>query len=924
MKLRRSLLTLLLVAIVSMAHAGNTGKISGTVKDAQTGEALIGASVKVEGTTMGAATNIDGYYVILNIPPGKYVLVASGVGYNKMTINNVSVSIDLTTNIDITLTSTVVQVSEEVVTTAERPIIQKDLTAKTAVVGSEQISALPVTEVGEVLSLQAGFVGGSLRGGRKGEVAYWIDGVPVTDAYDGGQVVEVNKNLIQELQLVSGAFNAEYGQAMSGIVNIATKEGGANYTGGLGFYGGGYLSGHGSTIPFVEEFKPLGIRNFEGNLSGPVLGEALTFFANARYIYFDGWLKGQRRFNPSNVSLTDSAKNFILMRDPGGAGDNKVIPMNSSDRKYAQGKLTWRMTPTIKMSANYIFDDNKRKAYDQRYFYNPDGIGFNYGLSHTGIFQFAQTLNQRTFYTIGGSFFRNDLQYYMYKDPHDPRYVHPDLFQTPDIYSFYTGGTDLNRFHRTTTTWLVKADLSSQIDESDLVKVGAEFRQHKIFYESYSLQPTQDYKTLSKTSGTPFIQTEIPPQSSPYYNVYTHRPTEISAYAQDKIEFKDFILNIGLRFDYFQPDGVVLNDESDPNIYDPIKPGNRFFDHNGNGKQDSEEPNKSVEDRRAYWYHKASSRFQFSPRIGASFPITERGVIHFSYGHFFQTPRFEWLYENPDFKLGSGTGNQGIIGNADLKPEQTISVEIGAQQQISQDISVDVTMYMRDIRNLTTTGADEIYVFGGSKKYSKYQNRDFGTIKGVILTVNKRFSEGLSATLDYTFQVAKGSGSNPQQTRNALVNGTLPEIQLTALDWDQRNTLNVTLSYAAPRWGASMIAQYGSGFPYTPRASTADITTLLNNSELKPSSFNVDLRAYYEIPISTYKLVAFVRAFNLFDILNEVQVYSASGQAGFTPDQAQAEKTNPLQQVNTIEQWYSQPSWYSEPRRIEFGLNLEF
>ena len=250
---------------------------------------------------MGAATNIDGHYVILNIPPGKYTLVASAVGYNKKTVTNVSVSIDLTTTIDFSLSSQVVDVGEEVVVTAQRPLVQRDLTAKTAVVGGDQIAALPVTEVAQVLQLQAGFVAGSLRGGRTGEVAYWIDGVPVTDGFNGCQIVEVNKNLVQELQLVSGAFNAEYGQAMSGIVNIATKEGGTRSSPEeSAAYIGQYVTTYDgdSLFPGLNKFEPTAIRNFEANLSGPILGEDLTFFVNGRYIYFDGWRKGYRRFNP--------------------------------------------------------------------------------------------------------------------------------------------------------------------------------------------------------------------------------------------------------------------------------------------------------------------------------------------------------------------------------------------------------------------------------------------------------------------------------------------------------------------------------------------------------------------------------------------------------------------------------------------------
>ena len=223
-------ISLLMIALVLIgaadAFARSNGKVAGTIKDKKTGEPLIGCNVVLVGTMMGAATDLDGRYSILNVPPGTYTLSVTLVGYAPTKIQEVKVNIDLTTTIDVQLTDTVLDLGQEVVIIAERPLVRKDQTAKTAVIGRDELSALPVSEFSQVLNLQAGFVAGSLRGGRSGEVAYWIDGVPVTDVYDGSQVVEVNKNLVQEVQLVSGAFNAEYGQAMSGIVNIATREGG--------------------------------------------------------------------------------------------------------------------------------------------------------------------------------------------------------------------------------------------------------------------------------------------------------------------------------------------------------------------------------------------------------------------------------------------------------------------------------------------------------------------------------------------------------------------------------------------------------------------------------------------------------------------------------------------------------------------------
>jgi len=917
-----SSIVLALLVCASVARAGNTGKITGEVKDSQTREALIGANVVIEGTSMGAATNLDGYYVILNVPPGKYTLVASAVGYNKKTIAGLSVSIDLTTTMNFDLSSTVLEVGEEIVITAQRPLVQKDLTASTAIVGGEQIAALPVTEVSQVLSLQAGVVDGKVRGGRSGEVAYWIDGVPVTDAFNGSQVVEVNKSLVQELQLISGAFNAEYGQAMSGIVNIATKEGGAKFNGSLGLYGGDYAVSDKALFP-SKSFNPTGIRNIEGSLSGPLLGEVLTFFVNGRYIYFDGSLNGIRRFTPDNISYTDSTGRFILYRNAAGRGDSTIVPMSSSERAYGQAKLSLRISPVMKLTANYIYDYTKSRDFGghRNYYYNPDGFGDDRNRSNTLIMQFSHTLSSNSFYTIGGSYFLKKHKYYLYEDPHDARYVHPKLFLTPTAWSFFTGGTDMNRNFRSTETYLGKFDLTSQINATNLIKAGVEVRRHTAKYENINLQPVLEQSDINLARDNPHIFTRIPEISSFDHDYYLHRPSEYSAYIQDKLEFKDLIVNIGIRFDYFEPDGVVLSDPTDPNIYSPIKPSNRFFDANGNGAQDPGEATKSVADRQAYWYTKARAKSQFSPRLGFSFPITDRGIVHFSYGHFFQIPRLERLYENPDFKIGPGTS--GVVGNADLEPEETINGELGLQQQLTDDISIDLTAYLRDIRGLAGTFGDQIVVFGGSAEYSRYTNSDFGFVKGIVLTVNKRFSGGLSATVDYTFQVARGSASDPQEARNAVAGGAQPEIQLNPLGWDQRHTLNATVTYAAASWGASSIVQYGSGSPYSPRRTT-DITALLTNSQTKPGFFNVDLRGYVEFTVASLNVVAFARVFNVFDIRNELRVYDDTGRAGFTIDEARARASNPPEYVNSLDQWYQNPNQYSEPRRIEFGLNLEF
>ncbi len=903
-------------------YAGSTGKIVGIVTEKGTGEPLIGVNILLEGTTLGASTDIDGSFLILNVPPGSYNIVAEYIGYATHRLEGIRVSVDLTTQVNIELQEATVELGDEIVVTADREMITKDLTASTAAVNSDRIESLPVTEVSELLELQAGFLNGHVRGGRAGEVAYMIDGIPVTDSYDGGQVVEVNKDVVEQLQFISGAFNAEYGRALSGIVNITTKEPTENFGANFTTYFGGNYSSNDSIFLNTGSFDPTRIRDYEGTIFGRIIPNKLSYFVNFRSIHFDGWLYGKRVYNPQNIAFEDSAGNFIEFRDPEGKGDGKFVPMNWNDKLFFQGKLIYNISPLVKATYSFIRDDVKFEEFDRNYLLNPDGNlnRFRIGIAH--LFKLSHTLNRTTFYELGLSFSDKTLKQYVYEDINDPRYVHPKVADNQKPFSFKTGGTNNQHFFRNTRTFLAKLDLSSQLNKRHLMKAGLELRQHSIRFEDITLRPAEGDE-LDFARDDPYMTPVVFPINSNFHSTYRHKPLELSAYIQDKMEFEDLIVNLGVRFDYFQPDGVVLSDPSDPNIFIPLRPENRFRDLNGNGVQDPGEPMVTLAERRSYWYKKASNKVQVSPRLGIAFPISESGVIHFSYGHFFQIPNFELLYRNPQFKLGAGTGNQGTIGNADLDPEQTISGEIGLQQELDQNWAVDVTAYFRDIRDLTGTRADQIDVFGGSQTYSKLVNSDFGFVKGFIVTLRKRFTEGFNATFDYTFQIAEGTASDPNAAQQAYAAGNDPEVQLVPLTWDQRHTLISTVGYASKSWGLTFISNLGSGQSYTPR-QTVEVSELRENSEKKPMIWNVDMRFHKDIKLLSRQAIVFLRVFNLFDRLNEVGVFDDTGRAGFTTDLARTRALNPTLYANSLERWYTRPTHFSEPRRIEFGLMLDF
>ncbi len=981
MKKNVTLLLITMFGLALVAFGGTTGKIVGNVSDAKNGEALPGVNVIVVGTTYGAITDFEGNFTIINLSPGTYSLRVSAVGYAATTITNIKVNIDLTTTQDFKLSEEAVQLQNEVVIVAERPLVQKDLTSKTAVVGGDEIKQLPVTEISQVIGLQGGNVAGSIRGGRKGETSYWIDGVPVTDAFDRSTVVDVNPSMVQELQVLSGAFNAEYGQAMSGIVNIATREAAEKYSGSVTLYGGDFLTGHHDIFRGLKTFRPLNIRNIEASLSGPLVGKDVSLFLNARSIYFGGYLNGERRYNPNAVVVNTGNDAYVIGTDPGmdsaftffnlfknnptlqtapfdtikkyfdqqygflrstnanGVGDHKSVPMNWNKKLYLQGKLALHFSSNLKLNLTGIVDNvDSYPTGDwgtyRTYIYNPDGRGLDHRRSFTTIMQFTHTLSYSTFYTLGGSYFTKSFKHYLYENENDPRYVNPYLLNVLQItpLSFGTGGTDMNRYYRSTTTGLVKLDINSQVSKEHYIKGGAELRLHRMFLEDMTLQPIQSQTGFTPGYSSPYITTRVLPDSTNQHDRYVHHPTEFSAYLQDKMEFKDLIINIGVRFDYFEPDANILADDEDPYIYAPYKESNKFFDYNGNGLQEANEPSKTVADRKKYWYKKASSKIQVSPRFGASFPITDRGVIHFSYGHFFQIPNFERLYQNPGFKIGSGTGNVDLngnpMGNANLNPEQTINGEIGLQQQLSDDMSMDITAYLRDIRNLTGTRADQIFIGGANgphaQYYSKFTNSDFGYVRGLILSLTKRFTQGLSLSVDYTFQIARGTASDPKDARNnAGAGGEAPEVQFSALGWDQRHTLNTVVSYSQETYGGSIIASYGSGTPYTP-PNTRDVSVLLTNTEIKPTYYNADVRVYKSFVFDPIRLLLFLRVNNIFDIKNETDVYGDTGRAGKTYEEERnrLNKVNPI--INSLHDYYNSPLQYSEPRRVEVGATIEF
>lgn len=222
MRLAKLLFTLALL-LPATAWA-QTGKIAGQVTDAATGDPLPGVNVAIVGTTQGAVTDVEGFYNILNVRPGLHDVRASFIGFTAATHEDVRVSTDLTTEVNFELREETVGL-DEVVVMAEQPIVQADVSANVANLSAQDFQDLPIAGVEEVLDLQAGIEPGlRIRGGGLNEVSFLIDGLSMRTGRANEPMTKVSFTSLEEVQVQTGGFSAEYGNVRSGIVNIVTKD----------------------------------------------------------------------------------------------------------------------------------------------------------------------------------------------------------------------------------------------------------------------------------------------------------------------------------------------------------------------------------------------------------------------------------------------------------------------------------------------------------------------------------------------------------------------------------------------------------------------------------------------------------------------------------------------------------------------------
>ena len=439
--------------------AGVTGKIAGKVTDAATGEGLLGTSVMIEGTNMGNMAGLDGSYFILNVPPGTYNLKASLIGYQSMTVTNVRVIVDVTNEVNFKLNASAVEV-EGIVVTGERPVIEKTITSNLRNIGSEQIQAMPVKQMEEVLNAQVGFVTRNqemhVRGGRAGEVLYIVDGVETRDPIGGLGLVkpgmDVTSASVEEIQILKGGFDAEYGNVQSAAINIVTKEGSPKLT-----------QGHIELLTDDFGSHSLNKYSFNGdrlevNLSGPepvltqfilpifgikFTGDKLTYFLGGDVYKTDTYMDVNKFATPT------TQKRFRV--------DNFLgfdIPERMRNSYTTTLKLAYKAAPDKKLIFSYkgtwdrytlFFDPTSETRGDisvWTYRYTPSTLAQFDDKSSLLSLRFTHNVSKSSFYEVTLSRFSNDLL----MAPGDPNTAGAHL--TPGDFVFYEDWEDYTDYNK--------------------------------------------------------------------------------------------------------------------------------------------------------------------------------------------------------------------------------------------------------------------------------------------------------------------------------------------------------------------------------------------------------------------------------------------------------------------------------------------
>ncbi len=908
---RISYIILIFFFLTVSLRAGTTGKLAGRVLDAKTREPLAGANVIVVGTNLGASTDADGDFFIINIPVGTYTIEANYIGYETVRKKGVQVILDQTTKINFQLREAIEQ-GETIEVVAHGFKVQKDETTKKITIQAEDLRAMPVQDFSQMVAAQAGVIQieSSLqgiagfedrgieeihvRGGRSGEIGYTIDGMYIVNPFYGSKYswTELNDFAVEQVDIKTGVFDAEYGGAMSSMINIITKDGPDHLSGQIKL-----ASSNPSNLPalFSETVNPgaridlspqrqdflRDYREISGGFGGPVP------FTNSklRFIVTGHRLGSAYRVYQFDDSLYDSAH----PDDPHNAHYNKLdtIPdWHQMGFRYTwdlYGKLTWHINNAMKASfSNWNLKTTFRTANGANlwYQYYEAGRNIDTQTSDRQALIFNHQLSKKSFYTLkmsrfyqkmfigvtdNGSVNGRYLSPNEYKEPgYDDDYEH-----NPFWYEYYVKGNDRYYHHSYSDTYEGLLSFLSQVTKHHEVKAGASYRRHTIMINEIQL---------------PWLQ-------NPYVEKYKRHPEEMAFYVQDLIEYDYMTIHLGMRLDMLNAHAQYWNDP-----------------------WATEAERKLVNSK---W------EYSWSPRIGFSQIITDNATFTFGYGRFTQTPTYRNKYMNPtkDIKTYSP-----LVGNSGLSMERMTAYEFGLNVGLSEHVIAQIIGWSKEYSELTST--ERVPQFPYS--YTIFLNTDYATARGVDLVL--RYQGRISSLIiQYTNSRATANRRDPWEGyRETDTPRTMPKRELL-MSYDRTHDISASYSY---RFGPGAGLQFStihplensrfdlmflamSGFPYTPIIGNVPGET---NSERGPWNITANFRYQKSVKVMGARLIFGVMVQNLFDWKNALDIYPETGKA----DDPGTRLNELIKKGILSKTYFDRPYYYGRRRQVDFSLEINF
>ncbi|MFZ1729461.1 MAG: TonB-dependent receptor [Bacteroidota bacterium] len=854
------LIAVLCILFPAAAMAQN-GKIAGKVTDRETGEPLIGANVMIDGSDRGAASNINGEFVILNVPIGKVSLVASYIGYQQITLRDLNIRSNETTSADFQLPSESFKVGEvEII--AEKPMVDKNVTNSKSTVTQEEIENLPVRGVDGIVALQAGIVsqGGAIyvRGSRGDATGYIVDGVNVNDPVYGGRALSVINNAIAEINFQAGGYSAEFGGANGGLIMTTTRSGSREIQLGFEAYTDSWSE------PGQENF--LGSYNYGNSVyvltaGGPLFGPVRFFVAGqnsfvrtpsqyrSAYTLADDY-DAALRSTAAHALLSPEEQAKVGIFDPRlGAAARKVdyaypagYVVNTADQAWTySGNLTFDLNPiNIRVGGSYNYSSGRSgsgitsgyqtgrtaEMVNGQLVYNSDNLSLanqqralmteaeNYAIN----LKMTHLLSQNTFYEVFLNYF-GSFNVLMDADHQHDIFAYGDSianaaygynFRADGLgplpiqlfgnnYSVYGAGDAGYAYQKDRYSSISgKIDFVHQIGRTHEIKVGAEAQRYEVRQFDITAFTLKSF-FRSNPDANPIQQAVNSRTNNFGYDQWGALSDGASDGPRNPVFASAFVL------DKIELEDLVINvgmryDYINTDTQEFVNPNNVKFDENGMISQESD----NLKD--------VPASVTFSPRIGFSFPVTDVTVFYAQYGKFVQQSRLRDVY------LGNATSASNIRGGYaienpvgfGLKPETTLQYDFGFRQQIGDFLAFDLGAFYKDIRDQIQQ--QQIPAASGAQHLAYYAwvNGDFATTSGLSMKIDLRRVERIQASVDYTYSDARGTGSAPSTAFRAIwlaptETPYLPKYT-TLLSFNQTHRGSINLDYRFGRGDGPALA----------------------------------------------------------------------------------------------------------------------